>query len=191
MFYYQEGTSTTDPSGTGITVNPNGVSPVDANLPPYYALAYIMCLNGTGGGASSTTGTVIWWSASTAPVGYVTCNGAAVSRTTYSNLFGVIGTTYGNGDGSTTFNLPDLRAEFIRGWDDGRGVDPGRVFGSAQADEFKSHAHTIATRGSVLSGGFEEPATDSTGLEYAYPTSLAGGTETRPRNIALLPCIKY
>jgi hypothetical protein len=42
MFYYQEGTSTTDPNGTGITINPMGDSPVNANLPPYYALAFIM-----------------------------------------------------------------------------------------------------------------------------------------------------
>ena len=58
------------------------------------------------------------------------CDGSAVSRTTYADLFAKIGTTYGAGDGSTTFNVPDLRGEFIRGWDDGRGADPSRVFGS-------------------------------------------------------------
>jgi microcystin-dependent protein len=166
------------------------------NRPPYYALAYIMCINGSGSSGNSVTGTVIWWSASTAPIGYVTCNGAAVSRTTYSNLFGVIGTTYGNGDGSTTFNLPDLRAEFIRGWDAGRGVDPGRVFGSAQADEFESHTHALyassADDGGAGSGWrWESNATARPYTVNGTNIGNTGGTETRPRNVALLPCIKY
>ena len=60
-------------------------------------------------------GTIISYSSSTVPNGYLACNGQAVSRTTYANLFAVIGTTYGVGDGSTTFNVPDLRGEFLRG----------------------------------------------------------------------------
>lgn len=68
------------------------------------------------------------------PDTYLICNGQAVSRTTYASLFAKIGTTYGVGNGTTTFNLPDLRGEFIRGWDNGRGVDAARVLGSAQAD---------------------------------------------------------
>jgi hypothetical protein len=64
----------------------------------------------------SPTGTVIWFAGSTAPEGYLLCNGSAVSRTTYADLFAVIGTTYGAGDGSTTFNLPQLSdGRFIRG----------------------------------------------------------------------------
>lgn len=51
----------------------------------------------------------------TAPSGYLMCDGSAVSRTTYSRLFGVIGSNYGSGDGSTTFNVPDMRGQFIRG----------------------------------------------------------------------------
>ena len=165
------------------------------NRPPYYALAYIMCISGSGsGGGGSVTGTVIWSSASTAPIGYVVCNGAAVSRTTYSNLFAVIGTTYGSGDGSTTFNLPDLRGEFIRGWDAGRGVDPGRVFGSSQLDDFESHTHDT-----TYAYGFDFGSTGRAGgganSVQTYNTSQAinatGGTETRPRNVALLPCIKF
>jgi hypothetical protein len=68
---------------------------------------------------STPTGSVIWYAANAAPTGYLEADGAAVSRTTYAALFTAIGTTFGAGDGSTTFNLPDLRGEFIRGWDDG------------------------------------------------------------------------
>ena len=67
----------------------------------------------------------------TAPSGYLKCNGA-VSRTTYADLFAIIGTTHGAGNGSTTFNVPDLRGEFVRGWDDSRG-GYGRSFGSSQS----------------------------------------------------------
>ena len=63
------------------------------------------------------TGAVFPVAHSTVPSGYLECNGAAVSRSTYANLFGVLSTSYGAGDGSSTFNLPDLRGEFIRGWD--------------------------------------------------------------------------
>jgi|GEM_PF-5117927 len=76
-----------------------------------------------------------------APSGYLKCNGAAVSRAVYAALFAAIGIRYGTGDGSTTFNLPDLRGEFIRGLDDGRGIDSGRALGTLQEDDFKSHDH--------------------------------------------------
>ena len=86
-------------------------------------------------------GEVCYFAMSTAPDGFLKANGAAISRTAFSALFDAIGTTFGVGDGSTTFNLPDLRGEFIRGLDDGRGVDSGRSFGSGQLDAFQSHIH--------------------------------------------------
>lgn len=87
-------------------------------------------------------GAVMHFARTTAPSGWLKCNGAAISRTTYDALFAAIGTTFGAGDGFTTFNLPDLRGEFIRGWDDGRGVDGGRAMGSRQAGAIQSHSHT-------------------------------------------------
>lgn len=90
------------------------------------------------------SGAVLYFSGRTAPAGWLKANGAAVSRTAYAALFAAIGTTYGAGDGRSTFNLPDLRGEFLRGWDDGRGVDTGRVFGSAQAHALQSHQHGLA-----------------------------------------------
>ncbi|WP_420549927.1 phage tail protein [Curvivirga sp.] len=133
-------------------------------------------------------GTVIWHAADTAPSGFLECNGDAVSRTTYSALFDVIGETFGNGDGSTTFNLPDLRGEFIRGWDNGRAIDNNRTFGSFQADEFKSHTHKY---GSINGSGTSWPFGSNYRYDDDLDTSAAGGSETRPRNVALLPCIKY
>ena len=147
---------------------------------------------------SSDTGAVTFFARNSAPAGWLKANGAAVSRTTYAALFSAIGTAFGAGDGSTTFNLPDLRGEFPRGWDDGRGADPSRGFGSAQADEFKGHSHTPlngnnfitnTTTGStgifnIGSGGFA-------GTGMVFETSSVGGSETRPRNIALLACIKF
>lgn len=93
----------------------------------------------------SEVGKISMFARSTAPSGYLKCNGAAISRTTYAALFSAIGTTFGAGDGSTTFNIPDLRGEFIRGWDDARGVDSGRVFGGWQDGQNVSHTHTGTT----------------------------------------------
>ena len=73
--------------------------------------------------AGVPSGSVFCMAVATVPSGYLECNGAAVSRTTYAALFAIIGTNYGTGNGSSTFNLPDLRGEFIRGFDNGRGAD--------------------------------------------------------------------
>ena len=138
-------------------------------------------------------GFVLPFAGNAAPDGWLKANGIAVSRATYSALFSAIGTKYGVGDGSSTFNLPDLRAEFIRGFDDGRGVDVDRVLGSSQADELKTHTHTI-NEGSAnpQSGGALSSGDDYTSIVYKQQTSSStGGAETRPRNVALLYCIKY
>lgn len=130
-----------------------------------------------------------------APYGWLAANGAAVSRTTYAGLFSLIGVMFGPGDGSTTFNLPDMRGEFLRGLDAGRGVDPGRVLGSSQEDELKNHTHTAPTDdGTGMNGNYEVPSTtDRHNYDYVAgaPVSGTGGVETRPRNVALLVCIKY
>ena len=163
-----------------------------------------------------SAGTIITFASATAPTGYLKCNGALVSRTTYSDLFSAIGTTFGAGDGSTTFALPDLRGYFTRGWDDGRGVDTSRAFGSLQADGYLNHSHTGSTNSQgehthTVSGtnitdsyvGVGSPAvlavsatktTSSAGAHTHTVTvaaSTTGTTETRPKNIALLYCIKY
>ena len=159
------------------------------------------------------SGAVMYFAGQTAPTGWLKANGAAVSRTAYAALFAAIGTTYGAGDGRTTFNLPDLRAEFLRGWDDGRGIDSGRAFGSAQGDAIRNITGSIdsgshqgrqlfdeATATGALaisrqqwkswtadiSDGGNIPAAFDFDASRVVPTA----SENRPRNIALLACIK-
>jgi len=91
------------------------------------------------------SGSVIWFASNTPPTGFLECNGASLSTTTYAALFAVVGYTFG-GSG-TSFNLPDLRGMFIRGWDHGRGADvntPSRVFGSFESYANASHTHAIS-----------------------------------------------
>lgn len=114
---------------------------------------------------------------------------------------------FGVGDGSTTFNVPDLRGEFIRGWDDGRSIDTSRVFGSAQTDDLEAHSHDVYTNDGTstnaygLAGGTAEGVSGNAGGTGGYATDItansqqiikdSGGAETRPRNIAMLAVIKY
>ncbi|MBU3823467.1 MAG: phage tail protein [Candidatus Oceanisphaera merdipullorum] len=93
----------------------------------------------------SLIGSVVQFSMLTPPNGWLKANGAAISRTAYADLFAVIGTTYGVGDGTTTFNVPDARGLFPRNLDDGRGVDIGRKMGSEQGDTVQSHNHYLPT----------------------------------------------
>lgn len=149
--------------------------------------------NATTGLGSSLVpvGTIMWFSSSTPPNGWLPANGAAISRSAYSALFAVVGGTFGVGDGSTTFNLPDLRGQFIRGWDAGRGVDAGRVYGSWQSDAFKSHYHVVTGQPGLgcPAGGATIPV--GYGGGFVENTSAVGDSETRPINVALLACIKY
>lgn len=171
-------------------------------------------LDGTAGitspsvNAGNIVGQVCFFGMTTAPDGFLKANGAAISRTTYADLFAAIGTTYGAGDGSTTFALPDLRGEFIRGWADGRAVDTGRAFGSAQSDGIRaSHARMRPdSNGNAPWGGPADPfsgefsgeaSTASTTMTVngtsraTFLLKLGTAPDTRPRNVALLACIKF
>ena len=147
---------------------------------------------------------------SSVPSGWFECNGAAVSRSTYATLFAAISTTWGTGNGSTTFNLPDLRGEFIRGWDNSRGVDSGRDVGTYQAGQNESHTHSVTDPGhahtwvrqdSQNDAGYRPwPASNNDVVANTQNTgssttgiSIAsqGGTEVRVRNKALMYIIKY
>jgi len=125
---------------------------------------------------------------STPPPGWLKANGAEVSRTAYVDLFEAIGTLYGAGNGVDTFNLPDFRGEFRRGADEGRGVDPGRTVGSAQADEIRAHSHGIRTK---IEGGNDTRNQEIGTGAAEYQTEPFGGAETRPRNVAVLTCIRF
>jgi len=188
----------------------------------YGIAGQVLASNGSGSAPSWVdvsaipAGAVSMFAMSTAPTGWLKANGAAISRTTYAALFSAIGTTFGAGDGSTTFNLPDLRGEFMRGWDDARGVDSGRAFGSAQLDQMQritgeGGADVWGRRsGSVVSTGaitmvigpnqlfagtgssatFSRMQFDSADSPNARASSSTSG-ETRSRNVALLACIKF
>lgn len=155
------------------------------------------------------TGAIAYFAHATVPFGWLKANGAAVSRTTYADLFAAIGTNYGAGDGRTTFNLPDLRGEFIRGWDDGRGIDRGRALGSAQGDAIRNITGKIGMiRRTDMqdhiapSGVFSEQKKISSQLgaggrddwltitEFSAANVVPTADENRPRNIDLLACIK-
>ena len=113
-------------------------------------------LQTNGSGALSFTtvqgvpsGSVFCMAVATVPSGYLECNGAEVSRTTYAVLFAVIGTAYGTGDGSSTFNLPDLRGEFVRGFDNGKGTDSGRSIATSQSSQNAQHNHSMSVSGTT------------------------------------------
>jgi len=142
---------------------------------------------------SLPAGAVMSFAMNSAPAGWLAADGTAVSRSTYAALFAAISTTYGAGDGSTTFALPDLRGYFVRGSGTNSDGTAAGAFGVKQADDFKAHAHTLTNilaynvNASVGEGGIA--AIVSTSL--AGSTNLQGGTETRPKNIAMLYCIKF
>lgn len=127
----------------------------------------------------------------TPPAGWFECDGHAVSRTTFAKLFALIAETYGAGDGSTTFNLPNLRGEFIRGWDHGRGVNNGRILGTWESDELKSHSHNYKMGGAAYYSGTSDVVTRTDTFVTNQSTGATGGSETRPRNVALMYIIKY
>jgi hypothetical protein len=122
------------------------------------------------------TGAIMCFYRSAAPSGWLECNGQSTSG--YAALAALIGA-----------NVPDLRGEFIRGWDNGRGVDSGRAIGTAQVDMLKAHTHTVGVADDSSTSGSK--VKEGTGnVDASVTTSSSGGTETRPRNIALMYCIK-
>jgi microcystin-dependent protein len=143
------------------------------------------------------TGMIVEYGGESVPTGWLECNGTAVPRTgTYAALFAAIDILWGAGNGSTTFNIPDLRGYFTRGWDHGAGNDPDKAtrtggdhVGSSQADAVKAHTHTISGQRAATgtSGGY--------GFNLGGPTSFSagttGGNETRGKNKNTMCIIKY
>jgi microcystin-dependent protein len=143
----------------------------------------------------------------TVPAGFLEVDGSVQSAATYPDLAAYLGTTFNTGgEAAGVFRLPESRGEFLRGWDNGRGVDAGRAIGSLQAAEMAAHSHYNSLRasaeGNILaltvfgapsSVGSSRVFQTSTG-NYAdagnYPVSTTGGAETRPRNLAVMWCIK-
>jgi microcystin-dependent protein len=150
-------------------------------------------LIGDGIASDSEIGSIMAFGNVATPTGFLYCNGAEVSRVTYGELFAAIGTNFGAGNGVDTFNLPDLRGEFLRGIDDGRGVDidgAARTVGSSQLHALEDHTHTYNDQ----DFGASQPAAGS-GQKVATQTSGVNGanvsTETRPRNVGVKYYIRY
>lgn len=156
----------------------------------------ITITNGVLVGFSIPAGFIMPFAGSTAPDGWLECNHGEVSRTQYADLYAAIGDTYGAGDGSTTFNLPENRGEFIRGWDNGRGIDPNRQLGSFQLDQLQEHNHNMTFQRDYNQPGsnrriqylFDQ---DNGAWNTEYVNEARSGAETRPRNVAYMVCIKY
>jgi microcystin-dependent protein len=152
--------------------------------------------------ADTKPGTIAHFASAAAPDGWLPCDGGSYSAALYPALFTILGTV-----GQSTFNTPDLRGEFIRGLDNGRGVDSGRTLRSSQTDAFQGHTmgsaanQRVTVLGSYASAGV-------TGTGGVYTENLGTGTiispqadgtngtprtstETRPRNVAMLACIKF
>lgn len=193
-------------SGTGVIVIPGMVSRIFCDS--------VNITDETMSTMTDLVGSILPFAMNSAPQGWLAANGQLVSRNIYARLFSRIGTLYGTGDGSTTFAVPDLRGEFLRGFDAGRGIDSGRVFGSSQGHSIQKHNHYMPTSTSTPSDntyGIDDnvfiktkvnqgPAIGYDSTTYPNPLYESGDnvgtigtftTETRPRNIAMLYCIKY
>jgi microcystin-dependent protein len=144
-------------------------------------------------------GEVTFFCGDSVPDGWLECDGSAVSRTTYADLFSEISTIYGSGDGATTFNLPDLRGRYLRSQDSGALVDPlstsrtnrgdgvsGDEVGTIQAGDVRSHSHLFYGISEVLtaSGGGERTVLES-------DLGSSGFSEVHPVSVTLLPIIRY
>lgn len=139
---------------------------------------------------TTPAGKLDYFASGSVPTGWLECDGAAVSRSTYAALFTAIGTTYGAGDGSTTFAIPDYRGYFLRAFGtNANGLFSGPM-GAKQADEFKSHSHNLKLR-SAGQGSGPQAADSPPGSITTTQTELEGGAETRPHNMAALLCIKF
>ncbi|WP_330206344.1 phage tail-collar fiber domain-containing protein [Pseudomonas sp. AM14(2022)] len=157
-------------------------------------------------------GSIVAFPVDAPPPGFLELDNSVKSSATYPDLSAYLGGKFNKGDeGVGNFRLPEARGEFLRGWDHGRGVDLGRQVGSLQADDYKSHSHRYfdsvaanidpfgGTGAGVVNGVVTPPATggylatsgpDSNNLTSPTTTVNAGGNETRPRNIAVMWCIK-
>lgn len=133
-------------------------------------------------GVSYPVGAVVPFSGAFIPLSWLVCDGAAVSRATYAALFAIVGTTFGAGDGSTTFNLPNLQGQTPVGVGAGAGLT-NRVLGSffgvdkmrLQATHLPSHAHKIPNYTTVNIAGASSGGTDS-GNGVTGATGRAGAT---------------
>lgn len=129
-----------------------------------------------------------WW-AGNLQTGWLYCNGQEVSQKQYPDLYAILKETYGRPVTSSNFKLPDLRGYFLRGYDDARGIDPGRGAASFQEDTFRSHTHgqrvtANENNGSAIRADFSNDGSKFGEYDQGVQTHAAGDAETRPKNLA-------
>ncbi|WP_454839726.1 phage tail-collar fiber domain-containing protein [Pseudomonas hormoni] len=139
-------------------------------------------------------GAMVAFPKATVPPGFLEIDGSVQSIATYPDLAAYLGTAFNQGnEGAGNFRLPESRGEFLRGWDHGRGVDVGRAMGSYQLDQFKSHTHDYDN---MQGGGTPNSVSDTvaamgdSSAQSGHVTGASGGVETRPRNLAVMWCLK-
>jgi microcystin-dependent protein len=154
--------------------------------------------------AAVPIGSVLAWVTGSVPSGYLALEGGTASRATYATLFALWGTAFGVGDGSTTFGLPDTRAYFLRGWDNGRGVDSGRAIATFQLDALQNITGEIGViNGGVTtaSGAFDDNGTSTnhvnsgvsgvdSGVTFDASRVARTAAETRPHNFSVRYIVK-
>jgi microcystin-dependent protein len=151
------------------------------------------------GGSIVPTGGVIMWTSATLPSGWLLCDGSAYARTgTYAALYAVIGTTFGAGNGTTTFNVPNTSGRFVRGvGTDASNAGNGTTLGAYQGHALQDHKHEVplGSNGNnndqpqVLGASTESANDVDTSLVNATTANVAN--ETRPANLGLSFIIKY
>ncbi|WP_260403870.1 MULTISPECIES: tail fiber protein [unclassified Pseudomonas] len=149
-------------------------------------------------GSAVPVGAVMAFPTGIVPPGFLELDGSVQSIATYPDLAAYLSTKFNKGDeGTGNFRLPESRGEFLRGWDHGRGTDVGRGIGSWQADDNKAHAHTYTripvfgnTGGANAAGIVADNGTQTGSSNFASYMNTSGGSEARPRNLAVMWCIK-
>jgi microcystin-dependent protein len=212
-------------NGFTVTIKTNG-SGSTGIAPPQGYMSYIFC-DGTNiywadqGNVIANVpqgippGAIMPFGMTTVPANWLICDGAAVSRSTYFALFAAIGTAWGTGDGSTTFNVPNFQGVFLRGWNpsSSSGYDQGRAFASYQPDTYLNHTHTATSTDAGHKHGILSTGPNANGggagwlinpqidigvftldgfaqITTTVAASTTGGTETTPKNYAVQYCIK-
>lgn len=129
------------------------------------------------GGGGVTTGVILAFGGAVAPTGFFLCNGTAIDRTTYAALFAVIGTLYGVGDGSTTFNVPDLQGRVPVGLGSNADVSAlGNSDGLVNANRSVKHHHTVTLNRQALVAGSSEALREDVNLNGTSTYTSSGGT---------------
>lgn len=176
-----------DPGSLVYYSNFTGGDQPHQNMPPYLTLKWYVCTENVGGSVApnpSVAGEIKMFGGSTEPPGWLFCNGSAVSRTVYSLLFTAIGTTFGAGDGSTTFNLPNFGGRMPIGVGASAGLTTRTLGQTGGAEthqltdaEMPSHTHNITNRRTSVNNTGSSPAgTSGSGISNAT-TSSAGSDQ--------------